>query len=73
MDLREFLAPGSIDQIVYVILLWAMSIVVVTQYYNTPLVRLEIVIGTGLILLWTVWGIYERLDTLRRERHESSR
>jgi len=68
MPWRDRLGPNSLDHIVYVILLWTMTIVVVTRVYDTPLLRLEIIILTGILLIWVVWGVHYRLEQVKQER-----
>lgn len=68
MAIRDVLGPNTLDQIGYVVLLWTIVVVGVTQYYNTPLLRLEIVLATGLLLIWVVWAVHYRLERARRER-----
>lgn len=73
MPIRERVAPNSFDQILYIVLLWVAATIVITRFYETPLIRLDIVLGTGLIMIWVVWGIHYRLKQLPQERYRQNR
>lgn len=62
--------PNSLDQIVYVVLIWVIFSVVVTRVYNTSIVRLEIVVGTGILLIWAIWAVHYRLEQIQQERYK---
>lgn len=69
MPTRDILGPASLDQIFYVVLLWTVGVVGFTQVYDSPLVRLEIVVGTGVVMIWAVWGVQYRLREIQRNRY----
>lgn len=70
MSLRELAGPNSLNQIVYVILLWIIIILSLSYFYDTPLVRLEIIVATGLVMIWVVWAIRYRLEQVQRDRYK---
>jgi len=70
MSLREVLGPDSLDQIIYVILLWAIILLVSSYILDGPIVRLESVIGTEIIFAWIIWGVNYRLQQMQQERYE---
>lgn len=69
MSLQEVLGPDSLNQIVYVILLWAIIVFASTFIFDEQIVRLETVIGTVILLVWVVWGVYYRLEQVQRKRY----
>lgn len=70
MGIRDLLRPVSLNQILYVFLFWVVLIILSTSIYDTPLLRLEIIIGTGILLVWVVWGVYYRLEQIPKERYK---
>lgn len=54
MAIRDVVGPKSLTQIIYVGLLWLAAILGVCQLYETSLLRLELVLGTGIVLSWMV-------------------
>lgn len=70
MSLRELAGPNSLNQIVYVILLWIIIILGLSYFYDTPLVRLEIIVATGLVMIWAVWAIRYRFEQVQRDRYK---
>lgn len=73
MAIREIVAPNSFDQILYVVLLWIAITGVITQVYDSPLIRLDIGLGTGSLMIWVVWGVRYRLEQIRKERYNRTR
>ncbi len=70
MGIRDLLGPVSLNQILYVFLFWVVLIILSTSIYDSPLLRLEIIIGTGILLVWVVWGVYYRLEQIPKERYK---
>ncbi len=73
MTTRGILRPDSFDQILYVVLIWVVLLFVSNIIFDRPVIRLEIVIGTGIVLVWVIWGVYYRLDQIREERFNRDR
>ena len=73
MAVRDILKPNSLDQVFYVVLLWVFIIIGSTSIYDSPLLRLEIIIGSGILFLWVVWAVYYRLGQARKERYRRNR
>lgn len=69
MDIIETLTPASNNQIVFVVLLWAGIAVGSTYLLQSPLVRWEVILGTMVVLAWTVWAVQHRLDQVRQDRY----
>ncbi len=73
MALRDILKPNSLDQVVYVILLWVFIIIGSTSFYDSPLLRLEVLLGSGILFIWVVWAVYYRLEQTQKERYRRNR
>lgn len=73
MSVKDLITSRSFDQILYVILVWSLFVFLVTRVYDTRLIRLETVVGTGILLIWLVWGIQYRLDQARKARFRRRR
>lgn len=73
MAVRDILKPNSLDQVFYVVLLWTFIIIGSTSIYDSPLLRLEIIIGSGILFIWVVWAIYYRLEQAEKERYRRNR
>ncbi|SIS15642.1 hypothetical protein SAMN05421752_11520 [Natronorubrum thiooxidans] len=73
MSLREVLGPDSLDQIVYVTLVWAIIVLASAYVLDDQIVRLETVIGTGILFVWIVWGVNYRLQQVQQERYKQKR
>ena len=73
MAVRDILKPNSLDQVFYVVLLWTFIIIGSTSIYDSPLLRLEIIIGSGILFIWVVWAVYYRLEQAKKERYRRNR
>jgi len=69
MDMKEKLRPSSSNQLLFVVIGWMSVAVVISRVYNTPLVRLEILLVSVIVFLWTIWGIHSLLEDQRQERY----
>ncbi len=70
MALRDIVGPRSLDQILFVSLLWVVIVVGLGYVQNESIIRVEIVVGTGILLVWVVWGVRYRLEQVRKERYK---
>lgn len=73
MASREIVAPNSFDQILYVVLLWVALTVAITRVYDSPPIRLGIGLGTGILMIWVIWGVRYRLEQFPKERYHRKR
>ena len=73
MSFRAILVPDSLNTIFYIVVVWCVLIVVVTRIYDTQLIRLEIVVGTGILFIWVVWAVRYRLEQIQQERYRRYR
>jgi hypothetical protein len=69
MDLTARLAPASNNQIVFVVLAWTGIATASTYLLQSPLVRWETVLGTVVVLVWTIWGVQYRLKQFRQKQY----
>jgi hypothetical protein len=69
MGVRDTLGPNSLDQVLYIVLLWIAIMIGSNYFYDSPLLRLEIIIGSGLLLIWVVWAVYYRLEQVQKGGH----
>ncbi|ELY63391.1 hypothetical protein C492_07115 [Natronococcus jeotgali DSM 18795] len=73
MSFRELLGPDSLDQIVYVILFWSLILFGSAYILDEQIIRLESIVGTGILLAWVIWAINYRLQQVQQERYEKRR
>ena len=73
MSFRATLAPDSLNTVFYAVMIWCVLVVVLTRIYDTPLIRLEVVVGTGILLIWVIWAIRYRLEQIQQGRYNRYR
>lgn len=73
MPLRDVLGPNSVDQIVYVILFWSLILFGSAYILDEQIIRLESIVGTGILLAWVIWAINYRLQQIQQERYNQKR
>lgn len=69
MTVREVLRPSSAEQVLAVVLGWTLLMTSISSVYDTPLVRLEILVGSVLVLLWAAWATHELLEAAQQKRY----
>jgi hypothetical protein len=70
MAFKDRVAPKSMDQIVVVVLLWAILILGSARLFRLPLLRWEVILSTIIMAVWTIWAIQYRLEQARQDRHQ---
>ncbi|AHG01713.1 hypothetical protein HALLA_00045 (plasmid) [Halostagnicola larsenii XH-48] len=70
MGFQEVIAPKSMDQILFVVVLWIFSNLAITAVTDSSLLRWELLISTAGILAWVLWGVQYRLEKFQQERYE---
>jgi len=58
---------------VYVIMVWTIIVFASAYILDGPIVRLESLIGTGILLIWVIWGVNYRLQKIQQERYKQNR
>lgn len=69
MDIPAKITPVSNNQIVFVVLVLAGTATGSTYLLQSRLVRWEIILGTAVVLIWTVWAIKHRLEQVRQDQY----
>lgn len=69
MAVRDILGPRSLDQIFFVFISWTIILAISNFVVEGSLLRLEVVVSSGVLLAWCVWGVYYRLEQVQKERH----
>ncbi|WP_336328491.1 hypothetical protein [Halovenus sp. HT40] len=72
MDIPAKITPASNNQIVFVVLVWAGIATGSTYLLQSPLVRWEIILGTAVVLIWTVWAIQHQLEQVRQDQYRQN-
>lgn len=68
MTLRETVAPSSMDQVLFVVLLWAGMNIVLSVFIQSPIFRWEVLVGTVILGLWVVWAVQYRLGQYAKKQ-----
>lgn len=61
MALSDAVAPSSMNQVLLVTMLWAGINVALSVYLASPIFRWEVLIGTAILGVWTLWAVQYRL------------
>lgn len=66
MVLTEHLQSTSPNKLLFALLGWTVVMTGITRVYNPLALRVVAGLGTGLLLVWWVWAVYQ---TLPRRKH----
>lgn len=68
MRIRKTLTPNSGNHVLLVVLIWAGTIVALTQLFDSPLVRWEVILSAVLVFAWAGWTLFNLLEQYQYAR-----
>lgn len=73
MGIKRVVAPTSAEQILLVVLVWASLNVGLAHWFDSSIVRSEVVVTSLVVFGWAAWAIHYRLEQSERMRYQRNR